>query len=85
MKNFTAKVDFSKLFYDPADFAVSNKLFKNGDSYISYAENWEYIIIDECIFCKFSGGGCIEFIYDFFYTARELRKLKLERINENVQ
>ena len=65
MKKFTAKVDFSKLFY-AMDFSVSTMFFTNGDLYISYGENWEYIIINECIFCKYIGSGNIEYVYDYY-------------------
>jgi len=77
---FVAKSDFKRIDYNAHDFTPSFILFKKEESYNSTNENLSFIIINNCIFYK---NITMNYVYEFFYTEKELRLQKLKKINEN--
>ena len=78
---FVAKSNFKRINYDAHDFTPKHVIqFKKEESYNSTNENLSFIIINNCIFYK---NITMNYVYEFFYTEKELRLQKLKKINEN--
>jgi len=77
MKTLIAKNYFEKIWYEPNTFEPQTIIFKKGQNYNLTNENYNFIIINKCLFSKNE-------VYNYFLTIKEYRKLKLQKINEKT-
>jgi len=84
MKSLIAKISFIKIWHDPNDFSGRSILFTEGKPYNIINENHKYIIINKVIFAKKLEYEN-QYVYKYFYTEKETRKMKLKKINEKIE
>lgn len=89
MKTLIAKKSFKRIRYNPYDFSPNTIYFIEDKPYEITNENSDRILINEGIFSKdsiFSKTQNMnydeDYVYDFFYTEKEIRKRKLEKIEK---
>jgi hypothetical protein len=76
-----AKKRFRVMTYDEKTFEPSSILFELKE-YIVDKENDKYISINNTIFYKNNDDvSGLKYVYDYFYTEKELRKEKLKKLN----
>jgi len=66
------------------NFNVTKIDFKENCYYYCDNENENFIIINNVVFRKSQDAYFfdIKYLYDFFYTKEELRKIKLDKLND---
>ena len=82
---FIAKRLFNVLKYESNTFEPYYVYFVKGESYNENKNNFgEYIIINGCIFYIVCNDNFYDrYLYDYFYTVRELRKVKLDILGKS--
>lgn len=79
---YLAKKSFNTLSYDKNTFEPISINFELREYDINN-ENDKYIAINRVIFSKIKDQYSSKYFYDYFYTKKEERKLKLKKI-QNV-
>jgi hypothetical protein len=87
MKTLIAKISFKKMWYNPYDFSPDPIYFIKDKSYEITNENSDRILINRGIFSKnslfsikYNMNYDEDYIYDHFYTEKEIRKLKILKL-----
>jgi hypothetical protein len=79
---YIAKKSFRVLTYNELTYEPRSILFELKEYNVN-TENEDYISINNSIFCKTKHDRIgLRYVYDYFYTEKELRKLKLKKLNE---
>lgn len=85
---FIAKKSFSVVHYDKNTFKPYYVYFVKNECYISniideQPIHYQYIRINNCIFNTDNDEEDLfdKYLYDYFYTTTELRKIKLSKLN----
>ena len=82
MKKYFPKTPFSVLSYDRNTFARIRINFEL-KYYNLDKENSEYVYINNTVFRKNENKNDTRYLYDYFYSQKELRNLKIQKINES--
>ena len=85
MKNIISKKSFKKIWYNPNTFLPYYTIFNKNKTYNIDNEKENSIEINNYIFYKNSFENLDnDYVYDYFYTEKENRKLKLEKLYEKM-